>query len=200
MTGLTLYFWWLTAIIIVIIGLGMYKKSSSSLPLIGCIILAVIIAVMGIRFQKGMKEGEEAETQNIDKSPDTYLEDDMSRDIDHSNKNEMEDDGYDDPWDDIMNQAFETDEMSEYNLSETYMNEKEGIYFKYSNEWEQVDFDELDNYYTGSDQENVIVLMADKSEDISELNECFMVIKLQENSATIDELLMDDEEFAEMFA
>lgn len=200
MTGLTLYFWWLTAIIIILFGIGTAKKTSSSLALIGCIILAVIIAVMGIRFQKAMKEGEEAESQNIDKSPDTYLEDDMSKDIDYSNKNEMEDNEYDDSWDDIMNRTFETDEMSEYNLSETYMNEKEGIYFKYSNEWEQVDFDELDNYYTGSDQENVIVLMADKSEDISELNECFMVIKLPDNSVTIDELLMDDEEFAQMFA
>lgn len=200
MMGLTLYFWWLTAIIIILFGIGTAKKTSNSLALIGCIILAVIIAVMGIRFQKAMKEGEEAESQNIDESLDTYLEDDMSKDIDYSNKNEMEDNEYDDSWDDIMNRTFETDEMSEYNLSETYMNEKEGICFKYSNEWEQVDFDELDHYYTGSDQENVIVLMVDTLEDISELNECFMVIKLQENPSTIDGLFVDDEEFAEMFA
>lgn len=90
MTGLTLYFCQLTVIILILFGIVMAKKTSNSLVFIGCIILAVIIAVMGTRFTKAMKEEKEAESQNIDQLLDAYLENDMSKDSGYPDENEME--------------------------------------------------------------------------------------------------------------
>lgn len=163
---------------------------------------------MGIRFRKAMK-GEDVESQNIDELSDTYLDDElsdtyqenvMSKNIDDPNENEMEDIELYGSLDDITGQMFENEEVPEYSLSETYVNEEEGINFMYPNEWELVDPDEMSNFYAASDLENVIVLLASTSEDADELNTCFMVLKLHENEITMDELLIDDEEFKEMFA
>ena len=51
MTGLTFYLWWLTAIAIIICGIVLKNKVSSNIPLIAAIILAIIVAIMGISFR-----------------------------------------------------------------------------------------------------------------------------------------------------
>lgn len=68
MTGVTLYLWWLTAIIILICGVVLSKKFSNHIILIGCVILAVIIAIMGIRFNADMKKNEIEENQTNESS------------------------------------------------------------------------------------------------------------------------------------
>ncbi len=112
MTGLTLYFWWLTAIIIILCGLVISKKTSNSAALIGCIILAVVISVIGIKARKEMRE--DAESQNIDDLTETYS-DDMFTDINDLIKNDMEEDTMNsDSWDDANSQEFENEEIPEY--------------------------------------------------------------------------------------
>ncbi len=198
MTGLTLYLWWLTAIIIILCGLVISKKTSNSAALIGCMILAVVIAVIGIKARKEMRV--DTESQDIDDLTETYS-DDMFADIYDLIENDMEEDTVNsDSWDDVNSQVFENEEIPEYNLSETYVNEEEGIRFMYPSEWEPVDSDEVGNYYAASDLENVVVLLTNTSEDMDELNACFMVLKLQETEISMDELLIDDEEFKEMLA
>lgn len=204
MTGLTLYFWWLTAIIIVLFGLGTAKKTSNSLVLIGYIILAVIISVIGIRFKNEMKEGEDVEINELsdayldDELSDTYFGYDMSKNTDVPDENEMSDTEYYDSQNDIMDQMFENARQSENSLTETYVDEEEGISFMYPDEWKLVDSDMMSNYHATSDIENVIVSLASTSEDTDEINARFMVSKLQENEISMDELLIDDEEFKEM--
>jgi hypothetical protein len=48
MTGLTFLFWWLTAIIIIIVGLVNMSKSGNKAHIVVAIILAIVIAVIGI--------------------------------------------------------------------------------------------------------------------------------------------------------
>lgn len=48
MTTLTFYFWWLTAIVIIITGLSLKKKIANNAPLVIAIVLAIIVAFMGI--------------------------------------------------------------------------------------------------------------------------------------------------------
>lgn len=48
MTTLTFYFWWLTAIVIIITGFSLKKKIANNAPLIIAIVLAIIVAFMGI--------------------------------------------------------------------------------------------------------------------------------------------------------
>ena len=59
MTTLTFYFWWLTAIIIIIAGLSFKKKLSSNTPLIIAVVLAVIVALLGISM-RNEKDHDEA--------------------------------------------------------------------------------------------------------------------------------------------
>lgn len=48
MTALTLYFWWLTAIIVILVGLANMGKTGNKMHLIISIVIAVIIAILGI--------------------------------------------------------------------------------------------------------------------------------------------------------
>ena len=48
MTAITLYLWWLTAIVIIIGGVVLKKKVSSNVPFVVAVILAIVIAVMGM--------------------------------------------------------------------------------------------------------------------------------------------------------
>lgn len=48
MTAITLYLWWLTAIVIIMAGVALKKKVSSNVPLVVAVILAIVIAIMGI--------------------------------------------------------------------------------------------------------------------------------------------------------
>ena len=52
MTALTFYFWWLTAIIIIVVGLAFKAKSSSNAPFIIAVVLAVIVAFLGISMRR----------------------------------------------------------------------------------------------------------------------------------------------------
>lgn len=51
MTTITFYLWWLTAIIIIIVGWAIKKKVSNNVPLIIAIGLAIVVAVLGISFR-----------------------------------------------------------------------------------------------------------------------------------------------------
>ncbi len=62
MTGLTFYLWWLTAIIIIIIGLSLMGKTNSKTPLIIAIILAIVISIMGINVKNNTESSEPSTT------------------------------------------------------------------------------------------------------------------------------------------
>lgn len=51
MTGITFALWWLTAIVIIIGGLALKKKVSSNAPLIAAVVLAIIVAIVGISYK-----------------------------------------------------------------------------------------------------------------------------------------------------
>lgn len=117
MTGLTLYFWWLPAVIIIILGLLMTKKTFNNTPLIGCIILAIIMAMAGKQFTKKMEENKAEESLNIedlkdlknfydkynDLTEDTYYQDEEEIKNNTSNS-----------WNYTENQLFDDGEMLEY--------------------------------------------------------------------------------------
>lgn len=121
MSGLTLYFWWLPAVIIIIVGFIMTKKTFSSAPLIGCIILAVIMSMAGKQFTKTMEQNKAEESVNIDDLKD--LKDfydkynDLAEDTYHHNENETEN-NISDSWDYTENQPFNDEEILEYYDSE----------------------------------------------------------------------------------
>ena len=56
MTALTFYLWWITAIIIIVIGLVTMGKVSSKAPLIVAIILAIVVAIIGSSFRSAAEE------------------------------------------------------------------------------------------------------------------------------------------------
>ncbi|MBR5800417.1 MAG: hypothetical protein IKY23_10205 [Lachnospiraceae bacterium] len=62
MTGLTFYLWWLTAIIIIIIGLLFMGKTNSKAPLVIAIILAIVISIMGINVKNDSSSSEPSAT------------------------------------------------------------------------------------------------------------------------------------------
>lgn len=64
MTALTLYFWWVAAIIIILVGLSAMKKMDSKAPLVFAIIGAIIIAFVGIDYKNSMNENN-VETSSI---------------------------------------------------------------------------------------------------------------------------------------
>lgn len=86
------------------------------------------------------------------------------------------------------------------NLSETYTNEAEGISFKYPNAWEPIGAEEIKNYYTEAESENIVVFLANETKDASELNSYIEVLKFPSSQADIDHLWITDEEFKETFA
>ena len=56
MTVLTFYYWWITAIIIILIGLSIMGKLNSKVPLVIAIVLAIIVAIMGKSFRSSIEE------------------------------------------------------------------------------------------------------------------------------------------------
>lgn len=56
MAGLTFYLWWLTAIIIIAIGFAAMGKLNSNTPLIIAVVLAIIVAILGISFRASIDE------------------------------------------------------------------------------------------------------------------------------------------------
>ena len=91
MTGVTLYLWWLTAIVILICGIVLSKKFSNNIVLIGCVILAVIIVIMGIRFKADMKKNEIEENQTNETSDSVKWEDTYS-DVEDKKNNDIDSD------------------------------------------------------------------------------------------------------------
>ena len=66
MTGLTFHFWWLTAIIIIIAGLVFKSKFSNNIPFIIAVVLAIIVAILGISFRTNNdSDGTTESTYNI---------------------------------------------------------------------------------------------------------------------------------------
>ena len=65
MTTLTFYLWWLTAIIIIIAGFSLKKKVANNAPLIIAIVLAIIVAFMGISFRSN-KDSDSVSRDAID--------------------------------------------------------------------------------------------------------------------------------------
>ena len=49
MTALTFYLWWLTAIIIILIGVAAVGKTNSKAPLIIAVVVAIIISIIGFK-------------------------------------------------------------------------------------------------------------------------------------------------------
>lgn len=58
LTGLTLYAWWLIAIIIIIAGIVVAVRNGSIAPIIIAIVCAVIIAIAGIQYKNFAKNAE----------------------------------------------------------------------------------------------------------------------------------------------
>ncbi|MCH5268336.1 MAG: hypothetical protein J1E62_08340 [Lachnospiraceae bacterium] len=56
MTWLTLMYWWIPAIIIVLVGIGGSGKTNSKIPLVLAIIIAGAVAFTGISFKKDINK------------------------------------------------------------------------------------------------------------------------------------------------
>ncbi|MBQ7148983.1 MAG: hypothetical protein IJR96_09560 [Pseudobutyrivibrio sp.] len=58
MTGLTFYLWWLTAIIIVAVGIANMSKTGNKSHIIIAIVLAIVVAILGLtlRLSSGSEE------------------------------------------------------------------------------------------------------------------------------------------------
>lgn len=65
MTALTFYLWWLTAIVIIIVGLAFKKKVANNAPLIIAVVLAVIVAFMGISDRNDSSAGASTDVGSI---------------------------------------------------------------------------------------------------------------------------------------
>lgn len=91
-------------------------------------------------------------------------------------------------------------QSSDINLSETYMNETEGFSFKYPRAWVVVNADEIKNYYTEAESENIVVFLANETKDAPELNSYIEVLKFPSSQKDIDHLWISDEEFKATFA
>lgn len=85
------------------------------------------------------------------------------------------------------------------NLSKTYTNEAEGISFKYPSAWEPIGTREIKNYYTEVESENIVVFLANETQDAPELNAYIEVLKFPSSQADIDRLWLTDEEFMASF-
>lgn len=56
MTAITLNWWWISAIIIIVIGIIVMGNANSKAPLIIALILAIVVAILGISLRSDMKE------------------------------------------------------------------------------------------------------------------------------------------------
>lgn len=55
LTAITFYLWWVTAIIIILVGLAVMGKTNSKVPLVIAVILAIIVSIIGISARSDMK-------------------------------------------------------------------------------------------------------------------------------------------------
>lgn len=80
-------------------------------------------------------------------------------------------------------------------LSETYINEEEGILFNYPSAW--VDVTE---YYTNEQLEFYVVGLANVDEDVPELGSVIEIRKFTDSQYLIDQLFISDKEFIDNFS
>lgn len=57
---LTIKLWWVTAIILVVAGLAASAKADNKAPLVGAVVLAVIISIVGINLKSNSKDTKSA--------------------------------------------------------------------------------------------------------------------------------------------
>lgn len=89
--------------------------------------------------------------------------------------------------------------IGEVNLSQTYTNEDDGISFKYPSAWIPVGADEIGNYYTEAESENLLVFLANETKGAPELNSYIEILKFPVSQSDIDHLFISDEEFKATF-
>ena len=95
-----------------------------------------------------------------------------------------------------------TDTQTEYenvDLSKTYINEEEGISFRYPSAWIPLSEEEIASYIDSNEQEYPLVVLANEIEDLPEENTYIMISKFNPTQAGIDHLFIDDEQFAATF-
>ena len=95
-----------------------------------------------------------------------------------------------------------TDTQTEYenvNLSKTYINEEEGISFRYPSAWIPLSEEEIASYIDNNEHEYPLVFLANEIEDLPEENTYIMISKFNVMQADIDHLFIDDEQFAATF-
>lgn len=85
------------------------------------------------------------------------------------------------------------------NLSETYSNKEEGIYFEYPSAWKPVNGEGELESSINSNGGNILILLANESEDMPEENSYIMVSKFIPPQKMLDDMFIDDEQFAEGF-
>lgn len=66
MTAITLYLWYISAIIILIMGLSLMGKTHNRLVIIFAVILAIIIAIVGINVKKESADSNQSAMQTIE--------------------------------------------------------------------------------------------------------------------------------------
>lgn len=81
MTGITLYLWWLSAIIIVIIGLSISGEKRNKGIFIASVVLAIVIAIIGINFKKGMKDDKNEKIIESEEIVENTTEQDVASDV-----------------------------------------------------------------------------------------------------------------------
>lgn len=64
MTVLTFYLWWITAIIILIVGFANMSKSGNKAHIIVAVILAIVISIIGISVRSNAKSANEGARMN----------------------------------------------------------------------------------------------------------------------------------------
>lgn len=66
MTAITLYLWYVSAIIILVIGLSVMRKTHNKLALIVAVVLAIVIAIVGINVKKDSDESNQTARRTIE--------------------------------------------------------------------------------------------------------------------------------------
>ncbi len=90
------------------------------------------------------------------------------------------------------------------NLSQSYVNEAEGISFRYPSAWVPFGEEEIDNLEkniskSGSGSGKVLAFLGNENEDLPEANTYIQITKFDVPQDAIDHLFISDEEFAETF-
>lgn len=86
------------------------------------------------------------------------------------------------------------------NLSQSYSNDKEGISFQYPSAWVPMNEKEINRYADAEEADNILVLLANETEDLPEEDSYIMVSKFSFTRNDVDRLFADDELFATDFA